>query len=75
MKYHSKTISVLLLALMLLGGAASVAGQELWHVINADRYRRMSQFERVQYDKAFNLKGTVLGLAQNSKISRCKGKD
>lgn len=55
MKYHSKTISVLLLALMLLEGAASVAGQELWHVINADRYRRMSQFERVQYDKAFNL--------------------
>ncbi len=44
-----------LAAVLLFAFAAMLSAQELWHVIDAERFRRMSQFERVQYQKAFDL--------------------
>ncbi len=51
MKFYQKYIAVLLLCAF----TVTVSAQELWHVIDSDRFRRMSQFERSQYQKAFDL--------------------
>lgn len=49
----------LLTGLILLMAAAAfpaaLRAQNYWRVINEERYKRMSQFERVQYDKALDL--------------------
>ncbi len=51
MKFYQKYIAVLLLCAF----TVTVSAQELWHVVNSERFRRMSQFERSQYQKAFDL--------------------
>ncbi len=44
-----------LAAVLAFAFTAVLAAQELWHVVDSNRFRRMSQFERVQYQKAFDL--------------------
>jgi len=48
-------ISLLILTAILFTGTAGLQAQNYWQVINGERYKRMSQFERVQYDKAMEL--------------------
>jgi len=52
---RSNIISFLMLAAVFLLGTAGLRAQNYWQIINTDRYKRMSQFERVQYDKALQL--------------------
>lgn len=46
---------ILLAVLAFAGLAVEVNAQNYWNVIDNNRFRRMSQFERVQYEKAMQL--------------------
>ena len=50
-----KLTSLIVLALLLLAGGHAAAQEQYWQVIKERQLKMMSQFERVQYNKAFNL--------------------
>ena len=50
-----KLTSLIVLALLLLTGGYAAAQEQYWQVIKERQLKMMSQFERVQYNKAFNL--------------------
>ena len=55
MRFNKITILLLFASLLLSGAAGTLHAQNYWNVMNNKRIAQMSQFERVQYEKARKL--------------------
>ena len=55
MRLNKITFLILLASLLFSGAGATLSAQNYWNVMSQKRYAQMSQFERVQYEKARKL--------------------
>lgn len=55
MRLNKITFLILLASLIFSGAGATLSAQNYWNVMSQKRYAQMSQFERVQYEKARKL--------------------